>query len=155
MESVRIEPATVADLDRDLERITELIRELYAAMTEPPSGDAEDIHANCRVLLDDPAYRLLIARTGERLIGLVNFTTRRTLSHTRPSALIDELIVTAEYRGRGVGEQLIAAVASLCRELGCEELEVSTELSNHAAREFYRKCGFDEEAVLLELQLDN
>jgi deoxycytidylate deaminase len=40
-----------------------------------------------------------------------------------------------------------------CCRLGCVELEVSTEKTNAAARRFYRQCGFDEDAVLLEMAL--
>jgi hypothetical protein len=37
--------------------------------------------------------------------------------------------------------------------LGCCELEVSSLKSNTAARDFYKKCGFEEEALLLEMDL--
>jgi ribosomal protein S18 acetylase RimI-like enzyme len=33
---------------------------------------------------------------------------------------------------------------------GCCEIEVSTERSNEAAQEFYRRHGFSHEAVLFE-----
>ncbi len=35
-------------------------------------------------------------------------------------------------------------VIEKCRESGCCELEVSTMTRNKKAREFYRKCGFEE-----------
>ena len=47
----------------------------------------------------------------------------------------------------------MAATIERCRELGCCEVEVSTKMTNTAAREFYKRCGFDEDAVLLETQL--
>lgn len=41
-----------------------------------------------------------------------------------------------------------------CRELDCCEVEVSIEKSNEGARAFYKRCGFQEDAVLLEFQID-
>jgi RimJ/RimL family protein N-acetyltransferase len=38
----------------------------------------------------------------------------------------------------------------MCQNLGCDEIEVSTEKENTKARDFYKNCGFDEDAVLLE-----
>jgi RimJ/RimL family protein N-acetyltransferase len=38
-------------------------------------------------------------------------------------------------------------------ELGCCEVEVSTEKSNAKARRFYKSCGFAEDAVLMEIDL--
>ncbi len=50
--------------------------------------------------------------------------------------------------------ELIGAVKKKCREIGCSEVEVSTEKSNTAARRFYKSCGFDEKALLLEMDLE-
>jgi ribosomal protein S18 acetylase RimI-like enzyme len=59
--------------------------------------------------------------------------------------------VAPEFRGQGVGRVLVDAALNRARELCCCEVEVTTETSNHQAREFYRRCGFDEEGVLFEL----
>ena len=74
--------------------------------------------------------------------------------HPLPSGLIDELVVTKESRNSGIGKRLILAAADKRRELGCCEVEVSTEKSNTKARGFYQSCGFDEDAVLLEMDLE-
>jgi GNAT superfamily N-acetyltransferase len=92
-----------------------------------------------------------MAKVQGKLVGLIHFTVRRTITHARPSGLIEELVVARGHRGRGIGKRLVAAAADKCRELGCEELEVSTEKANVRAREFYRKCGFQEDAVLMEM----
>jgi GNAT superfamily N-acetyltransferase len=68
--------------------------------------------------------------------------------------LIDELVVAKTYRGRGIGKVLIEAATDKCRELGCCEVEVSTEMTNDKARAFYKSCGFKEDSVLLEYDLD-
>jgi GNAT superfamily N-acetyltransferase len=74
--------------------------------------------------------------------------------HPRPSGLIDELIVSGRSQGLGIGKQLILAAITECREIGCCEVEVSTEKSNAKARQFYKACGFKEDAVLLEIDLE-
>jgi hypothetical protein len=60
---------------------------------------------------------------------------------------------TAEYQGKGIGKQLVLAAIERCRQLGCCEVEVSTEQTNLKARRFYRKCGFDKTQILFELDL--
>ncbi len=137
----------------DLPVLEGLIGELFEALAEPPEGGRRDAVDNCRALLADPNHQVLVARVEGVVVGMLNFTTRRTITHARPSALIDELVVARSQRGRGVGRLLIEEAARRARALGCEELEVSTESSNTEARAFYAKCGFDEEAVLLERQL--
>jgi len=95
----------------------------------------------------------LVAEINGAIIGLIHFTIRKTLLHSGPSGLIDELVVTRSYRSRGIGGQLIDAATQKCKQLGCCEVEVSTEFANTNAREFYRKCGFEERGVILEKDL--
>jgi len=143
---ISIEQATEADLPL----IEPLIRELFESMDNPPDAGLRHAVENCRAAMKDPSLYVLLARPGDSAVGFINFTTRRTIVHARPSGLIDELIVAQKYSGRGIGKRLISAAAQRCRELGCDELEVSTEKTNRRAREFYKKCGFAEDAVLLE-----
>jgi GNAT superfamily N-acetyltransferase len=86
-------------------------------------------------------------------VGFIHFAVRQTILHRGPSALIDELVVAEEYRGKGIGGELVLAVIEKCKQLGCCEVEVSTEETNTEAREFYEKCGFEERGVLYEAEL--
>ncbi len=147
---ITITPATEADLPS----IKPLLLELMDAMDNTEGFDVEQSFDNCRTLIKDPAHHMLLAKNKDKVAGLVNFTTRKTIMHPRPSGLVDELIVSRSYRGLGIGKQLILAAINKCQELDCCEVEVSTEKSNTKAREFYQRCGFEEDAVLLEMGLE-
>jgi GNAT superfamily N-acetyltransferase len=149
-ELINIESATCADLPK----IEPLLRDLIEAIYDSYKMDAETAMENCRQMIDDLYSHILLARVEKDVVGFVNFTMRRTVLHHAPSGLIDELIVAKVYRGKGIGKQLIEAAIKKCRELDCCEIEVSTEKTNKKARAFYKKCGFDEDAVLLECDLD-
>jgi ribosomal protein S18 acetylase RimI-like enzyme len=149
--SVTITPAGEADLPA----IKMLLAESLDAMDDTERLDIEQAARNCREMLQDPAHHMLVARENDRILGFINFNTRKTILHPHESGLIDELIVSKSSRGTGIGRQLILAVIEECRKLGCSEVEVSTEKSNRNARRFYQACGFEEEGVLLEKQLED
>ncbi len=130
-----------------------LLRELADVVENRQGLDMKVTAENLAALLNETNSYLLVARDGDEVVGFINFMVRRTALHTGLSGLIDELVVRQGVRGSGVGRSLITAAADTCRQLGCVELEVSTEKTNAAARRFYRKCGFDEDAVLLEMEL--
>ncbi len=138
----------------DLPAIKSLLTELMEAMTDTEGFDIEQSILNCRKLMKDPTHQMLVARDNGCILGFINFTTRKTIMHRNSSGLIDELVVSKNSRGTGVGKQLIQAVIDKCRQLGCSEVEVSTEKNNLNARRFYKACGFEEEAVLLEIDLE-
>jgi len=139
--------------ESDLPAIEGLLAELVNAMQESESFDISKAIENCRILLNDANYNLLVAKAGDSVVGFVDFTTRKTALHPAPCGLIDELIVTEDYRGQGIGRQLISAAVDECRQLGCCEIEVSTQKTNAKAREFYKSLGFEDVGILLEMQL--
>jgi ribosomal protein S18 acetylase RimI-like enzyme len=137
----------------DLPAIRPLLAELIGALEYPSGFDLDQAVANCRALLELPGHYLLVARIDGTACGFAHLTTRRSILHERLVGLIDELVVGREFQGQGIGRQLVDAAIDRCRELGCCEVEVSTEASNLRAQEFYRRCGFDYEGVLFELHL--
>ena len=121
-------------------------------------GDTEGIDIkliaeNCRNLLSEANSHILVAEIEGIIVGFVNFTIRKTILHRGLSGLIDELIIDKSYRGKGIGRQLLSSAIEKSRQLGCCEVEVSTEKTNIKAREFYRQYGFTERGVLFEIDL--
>ena len=137
----------------DLLTIEKLTLELIEAMGNTEGIDIKLIAKNCRNLLNEVNSHILVAEVKGVIAGFVNFTTRKTILHHSLSGLIDELIVAKSYRGKGIGKQLLSSAIKKSRQLGCCEVEVSTEKTNIKAREFYRQCGFADRGVLFEIDL--
>jgi len=139
--------------ESDLLTIGNLTLELIEAMGDTEGIDIKLIAENCRNLLSEANSHILVAEIKRVVVGFVNFTTRMTILHRGLSGLIDELIVDKSYRGKGIGKQLLSGAIEKSRQLGCCEVEVSTEKTNTKAREFYRQCGFTDRGVLFEIDL--
>lgn len=139
--------------ESDLLTIRQLTLELIETMGDTEGIDIELIAENCRNLLIEANSHILVAEIEGIIVGFVNFTTRKTILHHGLSGLIDELIVAKSYHGKGIGRQLLSIAIEKSRQLGCCEVEVSTEKTNIKAREFYIQCGFTERGVLFEIDL--
>jgi ribosomal protein S18 acetylase RimI-like enzyme len=139
--------------ESDIPLIKLLLGELVEVVEDTNGFDLEQSVINIRELMKDPDHCMLVARDQSQILGLISFSNRKTILHPGPSGLIDELVVAKTSRGSGIGKQLTLAAVNKCRELGCCEVEVSTEKSNKRARKFYGTLGFDESGVLLELDL--
>ena len=149
MTKIRIREAK----ESDLLTIGQLMLELIETMSDIEGIDIKLIANNCRNLLSKANSYILVAEIGGVVVGFINFTTRKTILHRGLSGLIDELIVAKSYRGKGIGKQLLSGAIEKSRQLGCCEVEVSTEKTNIKAREFYRQCGFTERGVFFEIDL--
>jgi|Deesub1362A_J573_1020465.scaffolds.fasta_scaffold00654_8 GNAT superfamily N-acetyltransferase len=139
--------------ESDLPMIEKLVVELIESMENKEGIELHTVLENCQNLLKDINSHILVAELDGDVVGFINFTVRRTLLHIAPSGLIDELVVTENYRNKGIGKQLINAAIEKCRSIGCCEVEVSTESANTVAIEFYKKCGFEKKGVFLEKDL--
>jgi GNAT superfamily N-acetyltransferase len=62
-------------------------------------------------------------------------------------AVIWDIRVRSEARGRGVGRSIVAAVEEWARDRRCRSLKVETQNINVAACRFYQHLGFELEAI--------
>ena len=144
----KVRPATLSDAHAAVA--------LMAQLEDHSRGHIDSgVEDRFRAMLKLPQYAILVAeKEGERVVGLLTASQRWTLWHTGPCALIEELVVDEGARRQGVGRALIEAAVEWARAQGCSEVEVSTDLDNTHAQAFYRKLGFESEALLLEYELD-
>jgi len=149
MNDILIREATKSDL----QAVGKLLEDLTDAMDSTEGIDTEIALKNYERLLNNAGSHFLVAARQGTPIGFINFTVRQTVLHQGMSALIDELVVAEEYRGKWVGRQLVQGAIEKCRLLGCCEVEVSTEKTNLKARKFYKQCGFEERGILFEAEL--
>jgi len=140
--------------EADLPAIEALLIELINTLDNSQGFTTQKIIDNCHLLINRTDSHLLVAKIDEIVVGLINFSLRQTATAPGTTGLIDELIVSKDYRGQGIGKKLVSAAINKCRQLGCCELEVSTEKTNTKAREFYKRCGFNEDAFFLEMHFD-
>ena len=139
--------------ESELPIIVELMKELIDSMDDVEDFDIDIVSENCRSLLGDVNSSIMIAEIDGLVVGVIKFSTRKTFLHSGLSGLIDELVVAKNYRGKGIGKQLICAVTEKCKQLGCCEVEVSTEFTNTNAMKFYKSCGFVKRGPLFEKDL--
>jgi ribosomal protein S18 acetylase RimI-like enzyme len=139
----------------DLPAARELLQQL-SAVAEPAGHLRLEVMTGIfREMAELPGlYNNLVAVVEGRVVGFVSVLLYKTLFHRGGTALINELVIDSDQRGQGIGRALIQAVVAEARARGMDEVEVSTEQTNHAALRFYRQCGFDEEYALLGMEFD-
>jgi len=127
-------------------RVAELIREL--ALTEDVESEVTPEQVLAYQRYGDSG--ILVAELGGRVVGTLSYFVRPGLFHGGRWGYIDELIVTASARGRGVGDALVAEALRRFQAADCKEAAVSTVFGNDRAAALYRKHGLVDEALQLE-----
>ena len=82
-----------------------------------------------------------MAELDGRIEGLAIFYEGINSFRARPFLYLEDLVVTAAARGRGVGEALMAAVAREARARNASRVEWAVLDWNEGALRFYRRLG--------------
>ena len=64
---------------------------------------------------------------------------------------VDDLAVKKEYRGRGIGTQLLNQMKEKVSSEHLDGLDLQVNARNKAARKMYEKFGFTEKSINMEL----
>ena len=145
---VRIRQATPQDYEALLplfEDIDALHRQQHPERFQKPAGPARDRDFFLTALADEQAGFFVAEVSGE-LVGHVRVIVRDTppvpILKPRRFAHIDEIVVRAAYRGRGVGHLLMEQAEAWARSQGAVSIELGVYAFNHEAQEFYRGLGY-------------
>jgi len=93
-------------------------------------------------LQDQPSYVGLLAYEGARAVGLANCFRGFSTFRAAPLLNLHDLVVAPGHRGRGIGAQLLAAVAQKAGDLGCCKVTLEVQSENRVAQSAYRRAGF-------------
>lgn len=99
--------------------------------------------------------KIFIAVENDRAVGcgagwVQEFDDFDRLNYRCPKkAIIGDLIVAQNYRGKHVGENLVKAIENAYKANGCEYIQLDVFAYNESAKKFYAKLGFEERMVTL------
>ena len=90
----------------------------------------------------------------KKIVGVLEIIFRHIESPaniTRDIIFIDTMAVTEKYRGLGVGHKMFEFLKKMKIEKNMDGIELQVNAKNIAAYEMYRKYGFTEKSINMEL----
>jgi GNAT superfamily N-acetyltransferase len=100
-----------------------------------------------------PDFRCLIAEENGELVGFLAYYFVPFTYRAKPNLIIKELYIADRCRSRGIGRQLMKAVAREAREAGCGMIKWWVAKWNERGIEFYKRLGAKTDSDWHEFQL--
>ncbi len=135
----------------DLDVMADLLHELFTLESDfRPERDKQ--FAALRWLLDHPAHGRLfvmhdVVQDKTRVVGMANALISISTAEGGPVMILEDLILAASHRGRGLGRQLTEHVLRWAADEGLCRVTLLADRNNRAALAFYQRLGFDESAM--------
>lgn len=137
--------------EHDFEEFSRLQQEALQQAPEAFGSDYESYQAlslldreqQFEALLHYPYNYVLGVFVDSTLVGMAGFSCEYTKPKLRHKGRIWGMYITPDYRGQGLGEQLLQRLLEIAKEdAHCEQVLLSVATTNQAAYGLYLKAGF-------------
>ncbi|MDQ7092543.1 GNAT family N-acetyltransferase [Desulfosporosinus sp. PR] len=135
-----IRPASEADL-------TDVIN-LLNYMDGEEGIDEDKAQEIWRKISDYPYYKVFVAEAKQKIVATCSLIIIENLGHQGAKlALAEGMIVSPEYRGCGLGRQLMQFVLEQAKKENCYKLMLSSNKKRVEAHNFYLRQGFQQHGI--------
>jgi ribosomal protein S18 acetylase RimI-like enzyme len=119
--------------------VAQLLHDFNVEFSTPSPGPDALRSRLTLLLVGDDVVVLLV---GEPASGLAVLSFRPNVWYEGPVAILDELYVSPDLRGRGLGSALLDAACDLLRDRAGTLMEINVDGEDTGARRFYEARGF-------------
>jgi GNAT superfamily N-acetyltransferase len=142
-----MQPIEIVEANLSRPEHQQAVLELVDAYSCDPMGDGKPLSAEARARLipglqRHPTTLIFLAYHAGEPIGIAVCFRGFSTFAAQPLVNIHDLNVLPSYRGKGIGQRLMAAVEAKARETGCCMLSLEVQENNLRARRSYTAAGF-------------
>ena len=125
----------------DCQTLASLVREFAIFVKHEQHAKATPDDFRRHLFGPKPAAEAALAELGGEAVGFALWFSTFSTFRGQPGLYLEDLFVKGEYRSRGIGKALLAAVAAKAVERGCGWLGWSVVNWNMPRAGFYRSLG--------------
>ncbi len=126
---------------QEITQCDEALVEALGRLLPQLSATAQLVRERMERVVADERSRLLVACCEGRMVGMLTVVWYAAPAGTR--GWIEDVVVDAAYRNRGVGRALVRRAVEEARRAGVDTLTLTSRPSRTAARALYMSEGFE------------
>lgn len=126
----------------DVLPMVDLLAELFT-IEDDFTIDAVKQTRGLELLLQNPQSVVLVAEIQNRVVGMITLQRLISTAVGEYVGIIEDVVVSAADRGKGIGNKLIQAALEEANERGWKRLALAADRRNSKAIGFYQKKGFE------------
>ncbi len=102
----------------------------------------------------DKDILVAVDNNSKNIVGMASIMLLPRLNHATPELWIPELVVSSDYRNKGIGKKLIEACINKANKNRCFRIRLESGNERKASHAFYAKLGFGQYALSFKKPLD-
>ncbi len=142
--ALRVDVACPADIPA----LADLLSLLFAQEAEFLPDRAAQMRGLSHIIDHPQVGAILVARDHDGVIGMVNLLYTVSTALGERVALLEDMVVSEQARGAGIGTLLLEAAIAHARAEGCKRITLLTDASNETAQRWYAHHGFSASSMV-------
>lgn len=135
----------------DLEQLLQLLYQLSKRTEEDEKADRERLASTLGKIVEDENYCVCVFESKGKLVGTGTLLVQLNLSHgVRPYGHIENIVVDAGHRKKGIGKRIVEHLTERAREKGCYKVRLGCA---EPYTQFYSDSGFKKHGFEMRLDL--
>ena len=95
-----------------------------------------------KLLIRSADDRIFVAEIDKNVVGMCSVQILISTANGGKVGLVEDVVVSKNYQGHGVGRTLMSEIDNYAKELGLSRLQLLADKNNHLAIGFYKNMGW-------------
>lgn len=127
----------------DIPDLVQLLDELFSIEQDFTPDHVKQAQGLALLIANPSSASIKVARGKQgKAIGMVSAQFVISTAQGAPSAWVEDMVVSAEYRGMGIGNMLLESVLAWAKEHGATRAQLLVDISNEPALGYYSHLGW-------------
>jgi ribosomal protein S18 acetylase RimI-like enzyme len=137
----------------DIPSLLELLYELGRPKLQQDS-DSEKFEKLLKNYIQENDKKILVAQiNNSEIIGMISMVFLPRLNQNTLELYIPELIISQNYRSKGIGKKLINFSINLGKEKKCHRMRLESGNQRVESHKFYKHLGFENSSIFFTKNL--
>ena len=141
---MKIEMATTSDIPT----LCTLLDYLFSQEVEFKSDHETQSRGLEMILNNNNIGNIFVAKKNEKIIGMVILLYTVSTALGERVALLEDMVVSPNERGLGIGSMLLDHAVKYATEKGCKRITLLTDKTNIGAQKFYKQHRFNRSSMI-------
>ncbi len=125
---------------KDINELLAVLYQLSQKKDEDKKVSKAKLENTLAEILKNKDYTLAVYEYDGKIVGTATLLLQLNLSHgSRPYAHIENVVTDNNYRGKGIGKELISYLIEKAKKMDCYKIILNCSEENIS---FYEKCSF-------------
>jgi ribosomal protein S18 acetylase RimI-like enzyme len=141
---MKIEMATTSDIPT----LCTLLDYLFSQEVEFKPDHETQSRGLEMILNNNNIGNIFVAKKNEKIIGMVILLYTVSTALGERVALLEDMVVSPNERGLGIGSMLLDHAVKYATEKGCKRITLLTDKTNIGAQKFYKQHKFNRSSMI-------